>query len=275
METVRERPRDPGAGIELSHGIHRGLQLKALPLLLLLAYVLPAWAQPAYHSGTAHDCGFQTPDGSDHTTCAFSAAVSTGDHLVACVYTENGQTISGVSDSVNGNWPAAIDSANHGGGPTNIYCFAFSNSASGTPTVTATSNSMNTVVIKVIAYTGVKTSSALIATAHTNNITSATSPVTCTSASATAANQLVVGYIAGTNGAGGWAPNSGETERLEGSFSQLEDKLTSGSGSVSASWTEGTPPGNVSCINMIFDALATNIPRPLTGPLGGPLQGPL
>jgi hypothetical protein len=244
--------------------------------LLALALFSPANAAPAYHAGTLHDCGFGTSDGSAHYTCAFSANLSAGDLLIACSRVEGGRLITAMSDGTNGAY-TLLDTASHNAAAKHLTCYYFqNNSSTGTPTVTVTENGGGgaTITLVVQAYTGVKTSSALISASHTDGTGSNAATKTCASLSATAANQLLFGDIS-MNGSTAIAPNSGETERFENPFeAQNEDKLTSGSGSVSVSWAF-TPNDDGGCVTALFDtAAASTIAKPLTGPLGGPLQGP-
>lgn len=229
----------------------------ALSIIAAIAFLsLPAaQAAPAPRTGTAHNCGFQVFDSGSHSSCAFSAAVSAGDFLYSCAEIYESHTVTGVSDDVNGAWTLAEGPASSASAADKSYCYFFANSAAGTPTVTWTENSTGADNnIKVIAYSGVATSSTKIASSHSDNLSG--TALTCASASATGANQLLVGYIA-ADGFPDIAPANGETERLDGAdSSQLEDKLTSGSGSVAPQWSF-SPTDTGSCITAIFDAATT------------------
>jgi hypothetical protein len=194
-------------------------------------------------------------DGSSHSTCAFSSAVSAGDLLVGCVLVDSGHTVVSVADSVNGAWSLAETAATSQAGIINDVCYYFQNSGAGTPTVTVTESSTGALnVIKLVAFSGVKTSSAKVASNHANGAAAAAT-LTGASASATTANQLLIGFV-GKDAGNAVAPNNGETESLDANFSQIEYKLTPGSGSVAPTWAFSPNDGGGNQ-TLIFDALST------------------
>jgi hypothetical protein len=135
-------------------------------------------------------------------------------------------------------------------------CWYAINKSAGTPTVTLHWTGNTDVTYSYIAaYSGNSTSSALVASNIANSMPSSTAQ-TCNSATATASGQLLTGYIRTTTGATSFAPLSSETERGEEATdhkSQLEDKITSGAGAASTSWTLGVASA-AECVTGVFGA---------------------
>ena len=249
------------------------LLTRSLALLFGIVLAFAVDAAPAYRSGSGHDCGFQASNGSGQTTCVFSGAVSLGDMLYACIRIENGHAVTAFADDINGAW-TQVETTTTGTGATVAVCFYFCNSAAGTPTTTLTEAGVaNNNSTLIVAYSGVATTSCLVAS-NKADIAAGASTLTGASASATAANQLLIGFVGGSAGSS-ITPGNGETERLgDASFAQLEDKLTGGSGSVAPQWAF-SPDDAGQTVTAIFAATA-GVNRPLSGPLGGPLsRGPL
>jgi hypothetical protein len=211
-----------------------------------------AGAAPAPRASTNNYCT-GTPDGSGHVSCALGAAAVLGDTILACGRAGSSYDVTAVSDGTNGSY--TLGTQFQGNGNVRSRCAWFINAAAGTPTIQFTFNNVTgTAQIDVVAISGVATTGTAISETGSTNLVSA-STLTCASATATAANQILWGYLNADSNATSIAPNSSETELHEdptNHLTQFEYKLTSGAGSVSASWALGSAAG-AACNAVIFD----------------------
>jgi hypothetical protein len=213
-------------------------------------------AAPAARASTNNYCT-GTPDGSGHVNCALGAAAVSGDTILACGRAGSSYDVTAVSDGTNGSY--TLGTQFQGNGNVRSRCAWFINAASGTPTIQFTFNNVTgTAQIDVVAISGVATTGSAISETGSTSLGSSTTP-TCASATATAANQILWAYLNADSNPTSVAPRTSETELHEdptNHLTQLEYKLTSGSGSVSASWTLGSAAG-AACNEVIFNIAAS------------------
>ena len=206
--------------------------MRSLSLALLVLALAPTggFATPAFVQSATLDSGASTTH-----NLAYSGAVTAGSTLVAfCRNTNSGIAISSASDSVNGAWTAIPNAAQTIPTGPRINGFYFIGTGAGTPTVTITLGSSDECRMHIAEYSD----SGTLVDSDGSALSSA-DPQTCTNSTATAANQMLVGFIGRLN-TGAIGPNNSETERGDLGRSQHEDKLTAGSGSVAASWDLNT-----------------------------------
>jgi hypothetical protein len=206
---------------------------------------------------------------SGNVTCALGAAASAGDSVVACARAGSSYDVLAFSDSVNGSW-TELGTQREDVAHTRSRCGVFINSGSGTPTVTANFNNVTgTATLDVVALSGVKTTGSFVAEGGTDSsgASNAADPITCGNASATAASQALIAYVALNSAASGIAPNNGETEIVENSVhsTQLEFKLTAGSGNIAGTWDLNTAI-DYTCDELIIDAAIVAGPSFSSGP---------
>jgi hypothetical protein len=214
----------------------------------------PAEAAFAYVSSSAAFCA--VVGGTPNAACTLGASVAVNGIIITCG-SSFGENAASIPTDTNANTYHLIATATDVavGGSAESNCWYAVNGTNNAPTVTQhwTGVTDNTFMY-VAAYTGNKTTSPLIDSTGTNNLTSSTSQA-CGTPSATASGQLVFGYIQTTNSATSFAPLSSETERLEEPTyhqTQIEDKTSSGAGAIGPSWTLGATQ-TADCIVGIFD----------------------
>lgn len=260
---------EPASHVFEHRSLRGGSRILALIAGSLLGLVhITSEAAPANRPTAQAACNTTTT--TSHQ-CTYAAAVLAGSLLYACVRDTLSVTVwVSASDSVNGTWTAVANTDRTLPGMSlKKACFYFQNSAAGTPTVTVTSTGNGTLRQLVLTeWTGVALTGGPVDS--DGNDISASDPITCSSSTATAANQLMIADISKAFGA---APNNGETEIYEEGSNrlQIEYKLTSGSGSIAATW-DLTSSDSISCSQSIWAEASTG--NPLRGPIGWP-RGPI
>lgn len=139
--------------------------LRRLAVLALVACALasiPPWTAIV---GAAAALRVQNTGTGTTTLSTTLTGVVAGDMLSACVYERDGNTISGVSDDVNGAWTQVF---NRAAAVARIALFYKANSGAGNPVVTATIGGTAPRDINAAAWSGLPTS----VTADTSNSTS-------------------------------------------------------------------------------------------------------
>lgn len=140
-----------------------------------------------------------------------SAAIQAGDTIVLTI-TERGAesaTITGISDSVNGAWPAAVVGATDSAGSTaRAWFYVFENSGAGTPAITITTSGAASIEATAVGLHGTVATPTLDVLGTTYNTAGAAEATPDTAAvSATAAGIIVAGI--NTNVYQGSAPTEG------------------------------------------------------------------
>jgi hypothetical protein len=138
--------------------------------------------------------------GSTSQSGAYGSNNTLGNLLVALVWTDSGQTLSSMTDTLGNTWVQALAigplSAN-----SNLYIMYVANCNAGANTVTATGSGSGTFPQFVLAeYSGVAVSSPLDKTASATNSSGGTSFASGNTANTTVANELLIGIFGQPSG---------------------------------------------------------------------------
>ena len=172
-------------------------------------------------------------------TLAFSSGVTAGSFLVAAIRENN--SVSAVSDDVNGSWTELIDLDNTVVG---LNVWYKENAGAGPTTVTVTTSTGGQTLRYGIAEYSDAPSSSAVDDYDSASFTTTTTPSTA-SLTTTGANRTIISVIATNLSATSIAPAGGESERQEvDARFQFQDEFAATAGSHGASWTLGaTQPG--------------------------------
>lgn len=217
---------------------------------------------------------FPTVTGSAATKVkALASAVSAGDLLCVIVWQYSAtQVCTGVSDTVNGAWPAAVVGpirSVSGLSNASAYIFVFPNSAAGTPTITATWDGAAGGGMGVIVVNGLGGGGAVDFSLGSFNTTPAQAATGATGTLAQAVEAGVVFVVAGSSSPFA-SPYSGFTNDAAPDsnwFERFARTITAATTSINMGWNFTAPSPGVLVVGATFkDAAAgdTTVPT-LTG----------
>lgn len=204
------------------------------------------------------------PASSTGTTVAavFGSAVGAGNLLVASCCWGTGTLVPSFSDSVNGSWGASVFTQNDGPASESIATGHFPNSASGTPTVTATVPSSNFRGIICSEYSGLQTSP-LDGNIANANASGTDNPNSGNTGAVAAADDMVYGFCiednAGTstvrgtpNGSADVTVHTGQNPAIVNNVSiAAGDKDGPASGVTSVTFNINPPLGVAQCLQCV------------------------
>lgn len=177
------------------------------------------------------------------TTCVVTRnGVSAGNHLVLVLSSNmSSDVITGVSGT---NTYSRITNTLHSNAGITLVVYKAENSAAGNETVTVSLSASKSMNCALLEYSGVLTSGSLDQSASGHNAGStATDGDASPSVTTTTNNQLIIGVITETSGAGtSFVAGTGFTLRANGTIGTayhnvVIDKVQAAAGSISATWT--------------------------------------